>query len=58
MTEVKQVLVKNTGIATVPGSGMGQVAGTNHLRRTFLLPEEHIPVIIERFRHFYLSWNK
>lgn len=31
-------LLENTGICTVPGSGFGQVAGTWHLRTTFLAP--------------------
>ncbi|CCF56570.1 hypothetical protein KAFR_0B02730 [Kazachstania africana CBS 2517] len=31
-------LLEHTGICTVPGSGFGQVAGTYHLRTTFLAP--------------------
>jgi alanine-synthesizing transaminase len=34
-------LIKETGVVVVPGSGFGQVPGTNHFRVVFL-PNEHI----------------
>jgi aspartate/methionine/tyrosine aminotransferase len=42
-------LVLEEGIVTVPGSGFGQLPGTNHLRMTFLPPEEKIPEIMNKF---------
>ena len=34
-------LIKETGVVVVPGSGFGQVPGTNHFRVVFL-PNEQI----------------
>ena len=48
-----QHLVKDVGIVTVPGSGFGQLPGTNHLRMTFLPPEEKIPGLMEKFEQSY-----
>ncbi len=33
-------LIRETGVVVVPGSGFGQVPGTNHFRVVFLPPED------------------
>jgi alanine transaminase len=46
-------LVNDAGIVTVPGSGFGQLPGTNHLRMTFLPPESKIADIMTKFENSY-----
>ena len=46
-------LVRDAGIVTVPGSGFGQLPGTNHLRMTFLPPEEKLPALLDKFEQSY-----
>ncbi|MFX1514394.1 MAG: aminotransferase class I/II-fold pyridoxal phosphate-dependent enzyme [Promethearchaeota archaeon] len=53
-----EALVMEEGIVTVPGSGFGQLPGTQHLRMTFLPPEEMIPVILEKFTRCYKKFVK
>ena len=49
-----QSLLEATGICTVPGDGFGQVAGTYHLRTTFLAPGDEWIKAWEKFhREFY-----
>ncbi|SCV04371.1 LAMI_0H15588g1_1 [Lachancea mirantina] len=51
-------LLEATGICTVPGSGFGQVAGTHHLRTTFLAPGTDWISSWEKFhRDFYDTYR-
>ena len=45
-------LLNETGIVTVPGNGFHQKEGTNHVRTTFLPPEEEMEVVIQRMTAF------
>ena len=49
-------LVRDAGIVTVPGSGFGQLPGTNHLRMTFLPPEEKIAGLMTKFEASYMKF--
>uniref|UniRef100_A0A803NBR2 Aminotransferase class I/classII large domain-containing protein n=1 Tax=Chenopodium quinoa TaxID=63459 RepID=A0A803NBR2_CHEQI len=46
-------LLKETGIAVIPGTGFGQVPGTWHIRCTILLQETKIPAIVKRISDFH-----
>jgi len=46
-------LLDATGICVVPGSGFGQEEGTNHLRTTFLPPENKMDEVIDRMAVFH-----
>ncbi len=51
-------LIKETGVVVVPGSGFGQVPGTNHFRIVFLPPEnilEKAYKAIARFHEKYVE---
>lgn len=45
-------LLKATGVCVVPGGGFGQEPGTQHIRTTFLPPEEAMDDVIARMRKF------
>ncbi|EAX90129.1 aminotransferase, classes I and II family protein [Trichomonas vaginalis G3] len=45
-------LLEQTGIVVVPGSGFGQVPGTNHFRTTFLPEAEKMDAVIDRLTKF------
>ena len=47
-----EALLNETGIVTVPGSGFHQVAGTHHVRTTFLPPEDQMDTVISRMTVF------
>ena len=47
-----EALLNETGIVTVPGSGFHQVAGTYHVRTTFLPPEDQMDNVISRMTVF------
>jgi alanine transaminase len=46
-------LLEKTGIVVVPGSGFGQVEGSNHFRITILPPEDKLIEVIEKFKEFH-----
>jgi len=49
------LLLENTGVVTVPGSGFRQVEGTYHFRITILPPLEKIGEILERMGKFHTN---
>ncbi len=56
-------LIKETGVVVVPGSGFGQLPGTNHFRIVFLPPEEVLEKAysaISKFHEMYMNkyYNK
>ncbi len=52
-------LVNETGIMTVPGSGFGQVEGTNHFRITNLIsPTEKMKETLQLFKDFNEKFHK
>jgi len=51
-------LLEETGIIVVPGSGFGQVPGTNHFRITFLPVAEKMDAVIERISKFQNDFMK
>lgn len=51
-------LLKETGICVVPGSGFGQVAGTYHIRSTFLPPEQEMDDKINRISKWHASFYR
>lgn len=46
-------LIKETGVVVVPGTGFGQVPGTNHMRLVFLPPEDVLEKAYNRIGEFY-----
>lgn len=46
-------LIKETGVVVVPGSGFGQVPGTNHMRLVFLPPEDVLQKAYQRIVDFF-----
>lgn len=51
-------LIKETGVVVVPGSGFGQLPGTNHFRVVFLPPEEILEKAfnaISKFHEKYMN---
>ena len=52
------VLLEQTGICVVPGSGFGQLPGTLHFRTTFLPPNEEIVEFVQKLKDFHLSYVK
>lgn len=51
-------LIRETGVVVVPGSGFGQVPGTNHFRVVFLPPEEILEKAfsaISKFHERYMN---
>lgn len=49
-------LIKETGVVVVPGTGFGQVAGTNHFRLVFLPPEEVLEKAYNRIGEFFKKY--
>ncbi len=46
-------LITKTGVVVVPGTGFGQVPGTNHMRLVFLPPEETLEKAYNRIGNFF-----
>ena len=52
-------VLKNTGIALVPGSGFKQAPGTHHFRiTTLILPEEKLQAKLEDFKRFNAEFHR
>ncbi|MEW6004158.1 MAG: aminotransferase class I/II-fold pyridoxal phosphate-dependent enzyme [Stygiobacter sp.] len=49
-------LIKETGVVVVPGSGFGQVPGTNHFRIVFLPPENILEKAYKAISEFHLKY--
>jgi alanine-synthesizing transaminase len=49
-------LIKETGVVVVPGSGFGQVAGTNHFRVVFLPSEDILEIAYRSIGSFYQKY--
>ncbi len=52
------MLLEETGICVVPGSGFGQFPGTLHFRTTFLPPMDEIIEFVEKLKSFHLNYVK
>jgi alanine-synthesizing transaminase len=46
-------LIKETGVVVVPGTGFGQIPGTNHMRLVFLPPEDVLEKAYNRIGEFF-----
>lgn len=46
------MLLEETGVVVVPGSGFGQVEGTHHFRTTILPPEDMMEEVMEAITAF------
>ncbi len=46
-------LIKETGVVVVPGTGFGQIPGTNHMRLVFLPPEDVLEKAYNRISEFF-----
>lgn len=46
-------LIKETGVVVVPGSGFGQIPGTNHMRLVFLPPDEVLEKAYNKIAEFF-----
>ncbi len=49
-------LIKETGVVVVPGTGFGQVPGTNHFRVVFLPPENILEKAYKSIGDFFLKY--
>ncbi len=49
-------LIKETGVVVVPGTGFGQVPGTNHFRVVFLPPEDILEKAYKSIGDFFLKY--
>ena len=49
-------LIKETGVVVVPGSGFGQVPGTNHFRIVFLPPENILEKAYKAISQFHAKY--
>ncbi|MCX6174406.1 MAG: aminotransferase class I/II-fold pyridoxal phosphate-dependent enzyme [Ignavibacteriales bacterium] len=49
-------LIKETGVVVVPGSGFGQVPGTNHFRIVFLPPENILEKAYKAIAQFHKKY--
>ena len=49
-------LIKETGVVVVPGTGFGQVPGTNHFRVVFLPPEDILEKAYNSIGDFFLKY--
>ncbi|KAF8057870.1 GGAT1 [Scenedesmus sp. PABB004] len=49
-------LLEQAGICTIPGSGFGQAAGSQHFRTTFLPREEVMAGFVEKFKAFHTDF--
>ncbi|KAI6658726.1 hypothetical protein LOD99_10939 [Oopsacas minuta] len=52
------LLLENTGIVSIPGSGFGQKKGTWHFRITILPIEEKLKKCLDMFKEFHLKLIK
>ncbi len=50
-------LIKETGVVVVPGTGFGQVPGTNHFRVVFLPQEEILEKAYKSITEFYVKYR-
>ncbi|XP_011699329.1 PREDICTED: alanine aminotransferase 2-like isoform X2 [Wasmannia auropunctata] len=51
-------LLESTGIYVLPGSYLGQRAGTNHFRTTILPQKEKLKTMLEALKHFHIKFLK
>jgi aspartate/methionine/tyrosine aminotransferase len=49
-------MLEEAGICTIPGSGFGQAAGSQHFRTTFLPREEVMEGFVEKFKQFHINF--
>ncbi len=49
-------LIRETGVVVVPGTGFGQVPGTNHMRIVFLPPENILEKAYKSIADFYARY--
>ncbi len=49
-------LIKETGVVVVPGTGFGQIPGTNHFRVVFLPPENILEKAYKSIGDFFLRY--
>ena len=49
-------LIKETGVVVVPGTGFGQVPGTNHFRVVFLPPEDILERAYKSIGDFFINY--
>ena len=49
-------LIKETGVVVVPGTGFGQVPGTNHIRIVFLPPEDILDKAYKNIGDFFAKY--
>ena len=49
-------LIKETGVVVVPGTGFGQVPGTNHFRLVFLPQEEILAKAFKNIAEFFQKY--
>jgi alanine transaminase len=49
-------MLEEAGICTIPGSGFGQSAGSQHFRTTFLPREEVMEGFVQKFKHFHINF--
>ena len=50
-------LIKETGVVVVPGTGFGQVPGTNHMRIVFLPPEDVLEKAYKKIEDFFAMYK-
>lgn len=50
------MLLEETGLCVVPGSGFGQKEGTYHFRMTILPPLDQIRTVLQTFKEFHLKF--
>ena len=51
-------LIKETGVVVVPGTGFGQVPGTNHFRVVFLPQEEILEKAYKAVGEFFVKYKE
>ncbi|WIA15746.1 hypothetical protein OEZ85_002361 [Tetradesmus obliquus] len=49
-------MLEEAGICTIPGSGFGQAAGSQHFRTTFLPREEVMEGFVQKFKAFHINF--
>jgi aspartate/methionine/tyrosine aminotransferase len=55
-TDYCMMLLEQTGICVVPGSGFGQMPGTLHFRTTFLPPKDEIKDLVAKLKVFHENY--
>ena len=50
-------LIKETGVVVVPGTGFGQVPGTNHMRAVFLPQDDVLEKAYKKIGEFYIKYK-